>query len=341
MRICFYANMSSHANWREMFDKVEFYRVDIALLRGLGHEVVLAGSPTMLDRTADLYYCWWWGHAPFAIALGKLRQKPVIVTGAFDYATCRAELPGICYLDRPGWQKAVLRAALRYADRNLFVSGYEFDEVTAALDVNNPLLAPLAVDTNVYRPGPATGERNFFFSVAWSSRTNSTRKGMPQSIKAFARIADRYPETRFVLAGKHGDDCEALKALAQSLGVGDRVEFPGMISDAAKIDGYRSCIAYVQPTLYEGFGHAIAEAVSCGAHVVSAARGAVPEVAGKYAICIDPHDVDAIAEAMAHCAEHRRTPEEMAAAHAWIDGKYSMARRAAILADIVDKAAGR
>lgn len=57
MRICFYANMGRHANWREMFDKVEFYRVDIRLLTELGHEVVLAGHPTSLDCRADLYYC--------------------------------------------------------------------------------------------------------------------------------------------------------------------------------------------------------------------------------------------------------------------------------------------
>ena len=330
--------MSSHANWHEMFDKVEFYRVDIALLRSLGHEVVIAGSPSTLDRHADLYYCWWWGHAPAAIAIGKLRRKPVIVTGAFDYSTCRVELPGICYLDRPAWQKAILRTVLRYADRNLFISQAEFKEVTTALTVNNPICAPLAVDTDVYRPGPAIKNPNFFFSVAWSSATNSIRKGLPQTIKAFAQIANRYPDTRLTLAGKHGDHCDMLRSLAQTLGVGDRVDFPGMISDLEKIEAYRSCIAYVQPTLYEGFGHAIAEAVSCGAHVVSSARGAVPEVAGAYATCVDPHNIDAIATAMATCIDEPRTSADMVAAHAWIVGQYSMARRAAVLKNIIGEA---
>jgi glycosyltransferase involved in cell wall biosynthesis len=338
MRICFYADMSGHANWLEMFEKVEFYRVDIALLRALGHDVVLAGSPRTLDRSADLYFCWWWGHAPTPIALGKLRRKPVIVTGAFDYSTCRTELPGICYLDRPAWQKLILRTALRFADRNLFISRAEFDEVTAALPVHNPICAPLAVDTQVYCPAPATLARNFFFSVAWSSKTNAIRKGLPQTIKAFAIIAEKYPDICLVLAGKHGDGCDELKMLAWSLGVGNRVEFPGMISDTKKIEAYRSCIAYVQPTLYEGFGHAIAEAISCGTHVVSSARGAVPEVAGEYATCVDPHDLVAIANAMANCIDEPRTEADAQAAHAWIEANYSMGRRAALLTRILSEA---
>lgn len=323
--------MSGHGNWQEMFDKVEFYRVDIALLRELGHEVVLAGQPAALDLKADLYFCWWWGHAPFPLALGALRRRPVVVTGAFDYATCRDELPGLCYLDRPAWQKAVLRAALRFADRNLFISRYEFDEVTTALHVNNPVCAPLAVDTSVYRPAPANGTRDYFFSVAWSSHTNAVRKGLPQTIKAFAKVAPHLPNMRLLLAGKPGDYQPALKALAEGLGVGDRVEFPGMIDDVEKLAHYRNCAAYVQPTLYEGFGHAIAEAIACGARVIAARRGAVPEVAGPHAICVDPHDIDAIADAMIDAAARPYDLNEANLAHRWIDAHFSLAQRRELL----------
>lgn len=320
-----------------MFEKVEFYRVDIALLRELGHEVVLAGRPADLDRAADLYYCWWWGHAPWPLALGKLRARPVIVTGAFDYATCRAEMPGVCYLDRPAWQKAILRGVLRIADRNLFISRYEYDEVTEALRVNNPVCAPLAVDTSVYRPGPARpgSARDYFFSVAWSSKTNAIRKGLPQTIEAFARALPRLGDMRLVLAGKPGDAQADLAALAARLGVGDRVEFPGMIDDSDKLAHYRSCAAYVQPTLYEGFGHAIAEAVASGARVIAADRGAVPEVAGAHAIRIDPHDVDGIADAMVAVAAQRYDPAAAEAAHQWIDGQFSLDRRRELLRRII------
>ena len=336
MRICFFANMSDHANWREMFEKVEFYRVDIHLLKELGHEVVLAGNPGSLDWHADLYYSWWWGHAPYSIALGKLTRRPVIVTGAFDYATCRDEIPGLCYLDRPRWQRLVLRTALRLADANLFISKYEYDEVTRNLAVRNPVLAPLAVDTDYYCPRahpPFTSD--YFFSVSWTSATNAVRKGLPQTIAAFARVARQLAHVRLVLAGKPGDYHEELCNLAERLGVRKRVEFVGMISDEQKLEYYRNCIAYVQPTLYEGFGHAIAEAVATGCPVVSSDRGAVPEVAGRFARCVNPKDESEIADAMSAYANTVRSQEYESEAHRWIVDKYSFAVRRALLADVL------
>ncbi len=337
MRICFFANMSGHENWPELFDKVEFYRVDIRLLRELGHDVVLAGRPTGLDCKADLFYCWWWGHAPFALALGALLRKPVLVTGAFDYATCREEIPGLCYLDRPFWQKIVLKTILRCADVNLFISKYEYDEVLANLKVRNPILAPLAIDTDFYNPGNAVAQSDYFFAVSWTSKTNAIRKGLPQTIDAFAQVAAEFPAVRLILAGKPGDFLDTLRAQAKKLGVEKKVEFVGMISDEQKRNYYRHCIAYVQPTLYEGFGHAIAEAVSCGAPVVASNRGAVPEVAGRFAQCVEPKDVGAIAAAMAGCIDREKTWAEVHAAHAWVVDHYSMNARRSHLSRILEK----
>jgi glycosyltransferase involved in cell wall biosynthesis len=340
MRICFYANMGRHANWREMFDKVEFYRVDIRLLTELGHEVVLAGNPTSLDRRADLYYCWWWGHAPYALALGALRRKPVVVTGAFDYATCREEIPGMCYLDRPRWQQEVLKASLRYASANLFISAYEHDEVTSNLRVNNPVLAPLAVDTGFYLPTAITSEsatrgEQYFFSVSWTSTTNVIRKGVRQTIEAFARIAPELPGVRLKLAGKPGDHHDKLEELVRNLGLQDRVDFLGLISDEEKRDHYQRCLAYVQPTLYEGFGLAIAEAISCGSRVVTSNRGAVPEVAGDFGTCVPPKDVTAIAEAMFRCATTPQEQNERENAHCWVRNMYSLEQRRKRLNEII------
>ncbi|WP_412461839.1 glycosyltransferase [Pseudomonas sp. SC11] len=337
MRICFFANMSAHANWREMFEKVEFYRVDIRILKELGHEVVLAGSPTSLDWKADLYYCWWWGHSPFPLLAGKLRRKPVVVTGAFDYSTCRNEIPGLCYLDRPLWQKLVLKTSLRLADRNLFISMSEYDEVTSNLAVRNPVYATLAVDTAYYSPASQVSEpSDYFFTVTWTSRTNAIRKGLVPSIEAFARIAKDHPQIRFVIAGKHGDYLPQLQALAQRLGVAEQVQFIGMISDEEKRDHYRRCLAYVQPTLYEGFGHAIGEALACGARVITSPRGAVPEVAGEFAHWVQPDSPQEIAAAMEQVLTTPVDEKEGMARHRWISEKYSIDARRQALKAILD-----
>lgn len=329
--------MSAHANWREMFDKVEFYRVDIRILKELGHEVVLSGTPGTLDWKADLYFCWWWGHAPLPLLAGKLRRRPVIVTGAFDYSTCRKEIPGLCYLDRPLWQKAVLRTSLLLADRNLFISKSERDEVTSNLPVRNPVYATLAIDTDYYSPGEISSvESDYFFTVTWTSRTNAIRKGLIPTIEAFASVSRNFKHLRLVVAGKHGDYLPELKKLAQRLGVEDRVEFVGMISDEEKLMHYRKCLAYVQPTLYEGFGHAIGEALACGARVITCPRGAVPEVAGDFAYWVQPDDRGEIASAMEMASTTPVSEEDAYARHHWICSNYSIAARRAALKGILD-----
>jgi glycosyltransferase involved in cell wall biosynthesis len=335
MRICFFANMSAHADWREMFKSIEFYSVDIKLLRELGHEVIECGLPKLVDWNADLYFGWWWGHAPFIMLPAKLRRKPIILTGAFDYSTCQKELPGLCYLDKPKWQKMVMATMLRMADVNMFISQSEHDEVTAHMKVRNPLAVPLAIDTDYYHPLTNQKPADYFFSVSLQSYPNSVRKGLPQTIKAFAKISADYPTTRLVIAGKPGDYTDELVALAKGLGVGDRVEFLGMISQDRKRQAYRECIAYVQPTLYEGFGHAIAEAIACGAPVVSAARGSVPEVAGNHAACVDPVDISAIANAMRSCATSAPSEARRAAGYQWIVDNFSLDTRRKRLAEVI------
>lgn len=336
MRICFYANLSAHADRKQLMQRVEFYRLDLALLRDLGHEVVEAVEPKEIVWDADLYYSWWWGHAIVPLAVAKLRRRPIIVTGAFDYATCRGEIPGLCYLERPAWQRALMRLVLRRADANLFISQYEYDEVTEHLPVHRPIALPLAIDTDTYRPDLTTSREPYFFAVSLLSETNVRRKGVVQTIDAFARLADRFPAAELRIAGKPGDYVDALRRHCARLGVADRVHFLGLISEEEKLHHYHHCAAYVQPTLYEGFGHAIGEAVSCGTPVVTSHRGAVPEVAGPHGACVDPHDVSALADAMADALTRTNDPAEAMAAHRWIADHFSVAQRRERLRTVIE-----
>lgn len=330
--------MAGHKNWREMFEKVEFYRVDIRLLEELGHKVILAPRIQDIDWGADLFYCWWWGYSVIPVAASLATRKPCVVTGAFDYASCRDELPGFCYLDRPLWKKKIINFVLNYASASLFVSRYEFDEVVSNLRIKNPVLVPHAIDTDFYSPQPHEPfKSDYFFSVSWTSRTNVIRKGVIQTIEAFSRIASDFPHARLVIAGKPGDYESSLRDLARGLGVARRVEFLGMISDEEKLEHYRRCIAYVQPTLYEGFGLAIAEAVACGCPVITSSRGAVPEVVGGFGKCVEPHDIDAIAAEMRARMQEQRIYEDELASHAWIREKYSLDARRECLSRVLSQ----
>jgi glycosyltransferase involved in cell wall biosynthesis len=292
MKICFFAKVES----RDVLEKVGFYADDLRALRELGHEVVIATHFNEIPWDSDLYYVWWWSWAFMPLLKAKLVRKPVMICGVFDYATPPRGL-GVAYLDRPAWQQLLFRMALRFADANIFISEYERQEISSRFVVRNPHYVPCVVDTEKYHPleNPV---RQHVLSVAWSGTVNAQRKCLPQIIEAFAKVAPKHPGVRLQMAGRKGDYQSQLEQLARELGVMDRVDFLGTVSEADKLRLMQTCLVYMQPTLFEGFGLATAEAMACGAAVISSPVGAVPEVVGNAGLMVNPDDVEAIAAAL-------------------------------------------
>jgi glycosyltransferase involved in cell wall biosynthesis len=129
------------------------------------------------------------------------------------------------------------------------------------------------------------------------------RKNLSRLVEAFARLD---PELRptLVLAGggvawnPEGSDqlTPALDALPAE--VRRRIVLTGYLSEPDKVALLSGATAMVYPSLYEGFGMPVLEAMGCGAPVIASNVSALPEVAGDAAILIDPRDPDAIAAAM-------------------------------------------
>ena len=125
-------------------------------------------------------------------------------------------------------------------------------------------------------------------------------KNLPRLLRAWAAL----PETlrsghRLVLAGGDLARRPALASLAASLGLGDRVGLPGLIDDADLPALYGGAAVVVQPSLEEGFGLPVLEAMACGAPVVAGRRGALPEVVGDAGVLVDPEDEPALTAALA------------------------------------------
>jgi glycosyltransferase involved in cell wall biosynthesis len=104
---------------------------------------------------------------------------------------------------------------------------------------------------------------------------------------------------RLVLAGGDAARRAPLETLARALGVAGGVVFPGRIDDADLPGLYCACAAFVLPSLDEGFGLPAVEAMACGAPVIVADRGALPEVAGPGAAVVDVAAEGALAAALA------------------------------------------
>jgi glycosyltransferase involved in cell wall biosynthesis len=116
--------------------------------------------------------------------------------------------------------------------------------------------------------------------------TVEPRKNLPRLIEAHAGLADAPP---LMVAGPRGWEVE--QALA---GAGERVRLLGFVSDDDLAALYRLCTVFAYPSLYEGFGLPLAEAMRCGAACLSSNASSLPEVGGDAVVYADPLDVASI-----------------------------------------------
>ena len=86
--------------------------------------------------------------------------------------------------------------------------------------------------------------------------------------------------------------------MIRRLGIGDRLTFTGRISDAEFVRQYARAAVAVVPSVYEGFGLPVGEAMACGVPVISTTGGALPEVVGDAGVLVPPKDHLALARAI-------------------------------------------
>jgi glycosyltransferase involved in cell wall biosynthesis len=158
-------------------------------------------------------------------------------------------------------------------------------------------LGPLPLPTPAARPPiPGLEGRPFVLSIGTLER----RKNLPRLVAAFGRVATEHPEAVLVLAGGGGDDSDAVRHAIDALGPGvaGRVLRTGRVDDAARSWLLHHATVLAYPSLDEGFGFPLLDAMQAGTPVVASTAGSIPEVAGTAALLHDPLDVDALAEAL-------------------------------------------
>jgi glycosyltransferase involved in cell wall biosynthesis len=172
------------------------------------------------------------------------------------------------------------------------------DEVVVAPLAAAPEFRPLHIDnaldvvrTAFQLPAP------FILSVG----DLQPRKNQIGLIAAFAELVKNFPRLRhrLVLAGKETWYSPKVVEAARASGVGDRIRFLGFVTDRDLLHLYNACDLFVFPSLYEGFGLPILEAMACGRAVACSNTSAMPEVADGAAILFDPNSTAEITRAMA------------------------------------------
>lgn len=122
-----------------------------------------------------------------------------------------------------------------------------------------------------------------------SPEPDSLRRKESSSFPSGARLG-------LVIAGKPGWMFEGIYEAPRDFGIEDRVRFLGHVEDEDLPPLYRGAVCFVFPSLYEGFGLPVLEAMASGVPVIASNTSSLPEVGGKAAIYVDPYKVSSIAE---------------------------------------------
>jgi glycosyltransferase involved in cell wall biosynthesis len=142
--------------------------------------------------------------------------------------------------------------------------------------------------------------------------TLEPRKNAAALVRAYSRLRKSGAISQaLVLAGGKGWRYESVFAAIEESGVERDIILPGYVSHEELSLWYSAADLFVYPSLYEGFGLPVLEAMACGAPVITSTASSLPEVAGEAGVLVDPNDIGALTDAMARVLASESTRADM------------------------------
>ncbi len=172
---------------------------------------------------------------------------------------------------------------LKADPERVHVTGAGVDAHIAASDAGEDILRSLNLQPNRY-----------FLYVGFIE----PGKNVPALIDAFRRLQNVDDDIALAIVGHPGRGGNKIISSAESGPCANRITFAGTVTDGELATLYQHATAFVFPSLFEGFGMPVIEAMTHGAPVITSTVTSLPEVAGEAALLVDPYDVTAIAQAM-------------------------------------------
>ena len=276
---------------------------------------------------------------------GPLRIKAahVVLVGDLIWLHDPATVPRLTR----GFWRTVVPQVVRRADRVLTFSEATRDDLASLLGV--PLdridVAPLGHGAQEgLEPTPAEelrerlrlGEGPVVFTVS----AKRTHKNLLRLLHAFARVRETVPDAVLILPGNPTPHEEQLKEEARALGLADAVRFVEYVG-AADLEGlYALASAFVFPSLHEGFGLPILEAMRRGVPVACSKASSLPEVGGDAVRYFDPLDSDDMAAALRELLTDRDLAQRLVEAGARRAATFTWERTAELTLESYERALG-
>jgi glycosyltransferase involved in cell wall biosynthesis len=254
-----------------------------------------------------------------------LRIKTVI-TGTFNFYCPDADND---YFRRPWYEKIMIRYSVKNANINIFVSEKEMLLVKKHWNLKNCVYSPHIIQTDIYYPLETKERReDMLLSICWLQKANMRRKCIFEMIDVIEILLKKGYAIYYFIVGREGDGIVELREYIKIKKIEKNVMLLGEIDENKKISLMQECTAYFQITKYEGFGLAIAEAMACGAPVITSDVGEVTNVVGEGGVICNSYDVNKIVENVELLLKDKVTRKKLSrCARLQILEKYQYTRR--------------
>jgi glycosyltransferase involved in cell wall biosynthesis len=254
--------------------------------------------PRLLRRHKATIY-----HSPYYL-MPYWTRKPTVLT---IYDLIPQQFPEMVSTEARRVFQRAMRQAIRKTRRIITISEATRNDLLAAYPISPDRVTavPLAASLH-FHPQPEAKIEQIREKYKLPEKyllyvgINKPHKNLGRLLEAWRQIVSQSPEApTLAIAGEWDDRYPEPKQHAEQLALGDRVKFLGPFEETDLPSLYSGATAFVFPSLYEGFGLPVIEAMACGTAVLCSHTASLPEVGGEAALYFDPTDSDNIASTIA------------------------------------------
>lgn len=275
-----------------------------------GREILsFIGNRCLLEMTRSNG---WRGHVWEQLILPKrLRPNSVLWspanTGPFLVGRQAITIHDLSVLEHPewfqksfaGWYSLLVPILVRRARVIFTPSEYVKLKINKRFGLHNVVVTPNGVNVSVFQPGAMQSRYQLPACYILFVGSLEPRKNLNALLQAWTQIQHGFGDTWLVVAGAQGSVHRSpdLSIAAQ------RVLFLGYVEEDALPGLYANAILFVLPSLDEGFGLPVLEAMACGTPVLASNGGALPEIVGSSGLVFDLSEPDGLAACMRRCLQ--------------------------------------
>lgn len=276
-----------------------------------------------------------WKRGLLALTARRLKADAVFlpVPGPVYFKTARLAvtvhdiIPFVFHSASVSWRERELRshyrASIRRADLILTDSNYSRADISSRFNIPDTRItvAPLGFDRNVFNVAPVDQAEAADILNRYSIKKPyilhvgefGLRKNLARLIRAYRSVLEHDPSLRLqlVMCGKSRPELLELLRVARDFNLQDNVIIVRDPSERELVMFYKSALACVMPSLYEGFGLPILEAMACGVPVMCSNRTSLPEVGGDAVAYFDPESEEDMSGVIWEVATHPEMRERL------------------------------